>query len=76
LQLSADRSVEESREWPEAAVADLVDRIMRAKYGEAEPAVERAWHDEIQRRVADMESGKVQGIPFEGNLARARTISG
>jgi len=39
-------------------------------------AVERAWHDEIQRRVADMESGKVQGLPLEETLAKARTISG
>jgi putative addiction module component (TIGR02574 family) len=49
---------------------------MRAKYGDADPAVERAWHDEIQRRVADMESGNVQGIPLEETLARARNISG
>ena len=76
MQLSADQIVEETREWPDDAVADLVDRIMRAKYGDADPAVERAWHDEIHRRVADMESGKVQGIPLEETLARARTISG
>jgi putative addiction module component (TIGR02574 family) len=76
MQLSADQIVEETREWPEDAVADLVDRIMRAKYGDADPAIERAWRDEIQRRMADMEGGKVQGIPIEETLAKARTISG
>jgi len=29
-----------------------------------------------QPRIAEMESGKVQGIPLEETLARARTISG
>jgi putative addiction module component (TIGR02574 family) len=76
MQLSADQIVEETREWPDDAVADLVDRIMRAKYGDADPVIERAWRDEIQRRVADMEGGKVQGIPLEETLAKARTISG
>ena len=76
MELSADQIVEETRDWPEDAIADLIDRIWRAKYGDADPAVERAWHDEIQRRVAEMESGKVQGIPLEETLARARIISG
>lgn len=33
MQLSADQIVEETSDWPEDAVADLVDRILRAKYG-------------------------------------------
>jgi hypothetical protein len=34
------------------------------------------WHDETRRRIADMESGKVQGIPLEETLAKARKITG
>jgi hypothetical protein len=75
MELSADQIVDETRDWPEDAIADLIDRIWRAKYGDAEPAVKRAWHDEIQRRVAEMENGTVQGIPLEDTLARARTIT-
>jgi hypothetical protein len=37
-QLSADQIVEETSDWPEDAVADLVDRILRAKYGEVDPS--------------------------------------
>jgi hypothetical protein len=76
MQLSADQIVEETSDWPEDAVADLVDRILRAKYGEADPPVDKAWHDETRRRIADMESGKVQGIPLEETLAKARKITG
>jgi hypothetical protein len=40
MQLSADQIVEETSDWPEDAVADLLDRILRAKYGEADPSVD------------------------------------
>ena len=76
MQLSADQIVEETSDWPEDAVADLVDRILRAKYGEVDPLVDKAWHEEIRRRIADLESGKVQGIPLEETLAKARKIIG
>jgi Putative addiction module component len=76
MQLSADQIVEETSDWPEDAVADLVDRILRAKYGEADPSVDMAWQEERRRRIADMESGRVQGIPLEETLAKARKITG
>jgi len=76
MQLSADQIVAETSDWPEDAVADLVDRILRAKYGEADPSVDKAWQDETRRRIAELESGKVQGIPLEETLAKARKITG
>jgi putative addiction module component len=75
MQLSADQIVEETSDWPEDAVADLVDRILRAKYGEIDPSADKAWQDETRRRIADMESGKVQGIPLERTLPEARKIN-
>jgi hypothetical protein len=41
MQLSADQIVEETRDWPEDAVADLIDRIWRANGGEVDPLVDR-----------------------------------
>jgi len=76
MQLSADQIVEETSDWPEDAVADLVDRILRAKYDEVDPSVDKAWQDETRRRIADMESGRVQAIPLEETLAKARKITG
>jgi hypothetical protein len=73
-QLSADQIVEETSDWPEDAVADLVDRILRAKYGEVDPSVDKAWQDETRRRIA--ENGRVQGIPLDETLAKARKITG
>ena len=75
MQLSADQIVEETSDWPEDAVADLVDMILRAKYDEVDPSVDKAWQDETRRRIADMESGRVQGIPLDETLAKARKIT-
>jgi hypothetical protein len=76
MQLSADQIVEETSDWPEDAVADLVDRILRAKYGDVDASVDKAWQDETRHRIADMESGRVQGVALEETLAKARKITG
>ena len=76
MQLSADQIVEETSDWPEDAVADLVDRILRAKYGDVDPSIDKAWQDETRRRIADIDGGKVAGIPLEETLAKARKIAG
>ena len=73
--VTMDQIVAETREWPEEDVAELVDRIYRAKYGDIPAAVEAAWREEINRRIADLESGRVQGIPLEETLAKARAIA-
>jgi putative addiction module component (TIGR02574 family) len=49
-------------------------RILHAKYGESDPSVDQAWHDEIHRRISDIERGSVEGIPLEETLAKARKI--
>ena len=52
------------------------DRILVARHGGIEPEVETAWKTEIQRRVAEIEAGKAQGIPVEDSLARIRNLAG
>ena len=74
--VAADQIIEETREMPGEVVAELIDRIMAARHGEIELSTARAWRAEINRRIEDIESGKVKGIPLEGSLARARKIAG
>lgn len=45
--------------------AALAGLLIESLEGEPDPDVEAAWAAEIERRVADMDSGKVQGIPWE-----------
>ena len=76
MPMTLDQIVEETREMPAEVVAELVDRIMVARHGGVEPSVASSWIAETDRRIAEIESGKVKGVPLEDSLARARKIAG
>ena len=76
MPITLDEIVEETREMPGEVVAELVDRIMVARHGGIEPSVAESWKAETDRRIAEIESGKVKGVPLEESLARARKIAG
>jgi putative addiction module component (TIGR02574 family) len=76
MPMTLDQIVEETREMPAEVVAELVDRIMVARHGGVESSVATAWKAETDRRIAEIEAGKVTGIPLEESLARARKIAG
>lgn len=74
MRMTMDQILDEIREWADEDVAELVDRIYCVTYGEIDRAVEAASREEVNRRVADLESGLVQGIPLEGAQSKARAI--
>jgi putative addiction module component (TIGR02574 family) len=76
MPVSLDQIVEETRHMPADVVAELVDRIMEAQHGGIDSDIEAAWKSEVHRRIEDIRSGKVQPIPLEDSLARARKIAG
>ena len=55
----------EAADLSEADRASLAGLLIGSLEGEPDAEVEAAWAVEIERRVAEMESGKVQGIPWE-----------
>jgi putative addiction module component (TIGR02574 family) len=74
--MTLEQIVEQTRQLPADVVAELVDRILLERHGGIEPDIEAAWNTEIDRRVKEMETGKVQGIPVDQSLARIRKIAG
>jgi len=50
--------------------AALAQRLLASLDGDAE--IEEAWAAEIERRIADVESGAVQVIPIAEALAQVR----
>jgi putative addiction module component (TIGR02574 family) len=76
MPITLDQIVEETRELPSEIVAELVDRILVARHGDIESSVAAAWKTEADRRLAEIEAGKVEGVPLEVSLARARKIAG
>ncbi len=76
MPITLDEIVEEVSQLPTDVVAELMDRIMAARHGGIDPSVEAAWKTEIHRRIAEIEQGKVQGIPIEEVMARVRKTVG
>lgn len=69
--MTLDQIVEETSQLPEDVAAELVERILVKRHGNIEPEVESAWRTETRRRVEEITSGRVAGIPLEEALARA-----
>ena len=74
MPMTLDQIVEETREMPGEVVAELIDRIMVARHGGMEPSVAESWKTETDRRIAEIESGKVKGVTPEENAARIQNI--
>jgi putative addiction module component (TIGR02574 family) len=62
--LTLEQIVEETRRWSPEQVGELVGRLTEDLHASA-PDVEAAWRTEIDQRVEEIRSGKVQGIPGE-----------
>jgi putative addiction module component (TIGR02574 family) len=74
MPITLDQIIEEARHWPEEQVAELVDRLTQQL--QPAPEIEAAWRSETRRRVAEIESGQVEGIPGEVVSDRIRRIVG
>jgi len=73
--LTLEQIVEEARHWPPEKVGELVGRLTEDLHA-SDPQTEAAWKIEIDRRIQEIQSGKVQGIPGEEVSARIRKIVG
>ena len=75
MPLTSDQIVEEVRRWPQAQATELLDRLAYTLHPE-DPVLEEAWKQETRRRIAEIESGAVRGIPGEEVSAHIRKIVG
>jgi Putative addiction module component len=76
MPMTLDQIVEETCEMPGEVVAELIDRIMAARHGGVEPSVAAAWKSETDRRITEIESGKVKGVTPEETAAGIQQIFG
>ncbi len=72
MPLTFDRIVEEARRLPAKQVVELLDRLSEGLHLDA--GIEESWKIETRRRLADLEAGRVQGIPGAEVSAQIRKI--
>ena len=61
-------------ELPPRSRVRLAEKIIASIDDYADPALEAAWDDEIERRVKDIQSGAETGIPAAQVMKEARRI--
>ena len=74
MPMTVDQIVEEACHLPTEQVVELVDRLSQGLH--LSPGIEESWKAETRQRVADIEAGKVQGIPGPEVSARIRKTIG
>ena len=62
----------EALSLPPKARADIAGTLLRSLDVEDDPDVEAAWAVEIERRLRDVQSGKVKLVPWEQVRRRLR----
>ena len=66
----------ETRQLPREQAAELIDLLLADAFSQPDPAIDEAWGREIDRRLAELESGTVNSIPAEEVMAKARKLVG
>lgn len=66
----------ETRQLPREQAAELMDLLLIDTFSAPDSAVQEAWDREIARRLAELESGKVQAIPGDQVMAEVRKLVG
>jgi putative addiction module component (TIGR02574 family) len=73
--LTLDQIIEETRNWPLEKVSELVGRLTEELHS-IDPDIEAAWKSEIDRRLDQIQSGKVKGVPVEEAFSNTKRILG
>ena len=68
--------VRQGRQLPPAERERLVDGLLESLNAPAVQALDARWEQEIERRLAEYDSGKVQAIDADEVFAKARQIAG
>jgi putative addiction module component (TIGR02574 family) len=76
MPMTADQIVQETGQWPPEQVMELVDRLTLKLHQTINPEAESVWKQEARRRLAEIETGKVQAVPGEDVSNKVRQIVG
>ena len=70
--MSIETLTAEALKLPPDQRATLADKLVESLDPSDDPEIRRAWETEIDRRIADVESGRAKTIPAEQVFAEIR----
>jgi putative addiction module component (TIGR02574 family) len=62
---SVQELLREASQLSENDRAELAGRLLETIEGPPDPDVEKAWAEEIERRIRELDEGKVKTIPWQ-----------
>ncbi len=62
---SLDELFEKAADLPEGDRATLAGLLIESLESEIDPGVDEAWAQEIERRLVELDSGDVKGVPWK-----------
>ena len=74
--LNLEQIIREVRHLPRERAVELFDRLLVETVTTPDPEIDAAWRQEIQRRIADIESGREPGVDGDEVMAELRKIVG
>lgn len=74
--MTIEQIMTEARRLPRGQISELFDLLLAESFSQPDPHVEQAWKAETRRRIAEMQSGAVKGIPGDEVMAELRGIVG
>ena len=74
--MTLQQLVTEARQLSRNEMSDLVDQLLADSFGRPDPEIDELWRTETQRRLAEIQSGKVALIPGEEVMTEVRKIVG
>ena len=76
MPMSVEQIVSEARHLPREQAVELFDRLLAENLVVPDPEIDAAWKQEIQRRIAQIESGREPGVDGDEVMAELRKIVG
>jgi putative addiction module component (TIGR02574 family) len=73
MTLKAQRLLREALNLPPKARADIAGTLLGSLDQGEDPGVESAWEAEVERRIHDVDSGRVKLVPWAQVRRRLRT---
>lgn len=74
--MTPQQIMEEARQLRPEQRGELFDLMLAESFSQSDPEIDAGWRKEVRRRIDDIESGKVQGIPGDQVMAELRQIVG
>lgn len=73
MTLKAQKVLREALNLPPKARADIAGTLLRSLDQDDDPGVESAWAAEVERRIHDVDSGRVKLVPWTQVRRRLQT---